>query len=119
MKAIVVGATGTIGGAVADALAARGHHVVRASRSGEPPVDVVDPATVDALLAAAGPVDAVVCCAASAPLTRLTDLSDEDYARTLHAKLPDAGTPVRDVARSYVEAVEETAQGAVLVPRVS
>ena len=34
MRALVVGATGTIGSAVADALAAKGHEVLRASRKG-------------------------------------------------------------------------------------
>ena len=35
MRALVVGATGTIGSAVADALAAKGHEVLRASRKGQ------------------------------------------------------------------------------------
>ncbi len=35
MKIIVIGATGTIGAAVANALAAKKHEVVRASRQGE------------------------------------------------------------------------------------
>ena len=48
MKIIVVGATGTIGAAVADALAAR-HEVVRASRSGQPSVDIDDVESVTAL----------------------------------------------------------------------
>ncbi len=42
MKVIVIGATGTIGRAVADALAA-GHEVVRASRQGDVKVEL-DPA---------------------------------------------------------------------------
>jgi uncharacterized protein YbjT (DUF2867 family) len=48
MKLIVIGATGTIGKAVADALAAR-HEVIRASRNGEVGVDVEDAASVAAL----------------------------------------------------------------------
>jgi NAD(P)-dependent dehydrogenase (short-subunit alcohol dehydrogenase family) len=72
MKVIVVGATGTIGGAVATALEAE-HDVVRASRRGEPRVDLGDPASIAALFATVDDADAVVCCAASAPLTPLTD----------------------------------------------
>ncbi|WP_405793581.1 short chain dehydrogenase [Streptomyces sp. NBC_01506] len=78
MRILVIGATGTIGGAVADALAARDatYEVLRASRRGGPPrVDLTDPASVDALLRTAGPVDAIVCCAASGALTPLTPLT--------------------------------------------
>jgi NAD(P)-dependent dehydrogenase (short-subunit alcohol dehydrogenase family) len=190
MKVIVVGATGTIGAAVADALAAR-HEVVRASRRGEPRADLADAGSMPALLAAAD-ADAVVCCAASAPLTPLTDesfvagvrtkllgqvqltraaiahLCDngsitltsgqippatpgsaggalvnaglEAFVRAAAVELPRglrlnvvspgwvretlvamgtdgaAGTPVEDVARAYVEAVEGAAQGEVITP---
>jgi NAD(P)-dependent dehydrogenase (short-subunit alcohol dehydrogenase family) len=73
MRIIVIGATGTIGRRVADGLAAR-HVVVRASRSSSAAVDVADPGSVRRLLeavAADGGVDAVVSCAASAPLMGL------------------------------------------------
>jgi NAD(P)-dependent dehydrogenase (short-subunit alcohol dehydrogenase family) len=84
MKVVVIGATGTIGGAVADALEHRQHEVIRASRSGEPRVDLADPGSIGALLATVVDVDAVVCCAASAPLTAL---SDADFVPNLQAKL--------------------------------
>jgi NAD(P)-dependent dehydrogenase (short-subunit alcohol dehydrogenase family) len=192
MKVIVIGATGTIGAAVAAALEER-HEVVRASRSGSPSVDMEDPTSIAALLAAAGPVDAVVCCAASARMAPL-DAPDEAFLQGLHGKLlgqvallrlalphlrdggsvtmtagtfdppmagaafgalvnagleafvraaalelprglrvnavspgwvretlqtigRDGGTPAADVARAYVDAVEGTAQGQVIVPR--
>jgi NAD(P)-dependent dehydrogenase (short-subunit alcohol dehydrogenase family) len=85
MKIIVIGATGTIGSAVAAALEQR-HEVVRASRSGSPSVDMEDPASIAALLAAAGPVDAVACCAASARMAPL-DAPDEAFLQGLHGKL--------------------------------
>ena len=66
MRIVVIGATGTIGKAVADALAVR-HDVVRASRSGQPSVDIQDVASVSALFDQIQPVDAVVLCAPSAP----------------------------------------------------
>ena len=80
MKIIVIGATGTIGTAVADALASR-HEVVRASRSGQPSVDIDDVASVTALFDRIGQVDGVVVCAPSvstamrarAPVAQLTD----------------------------------------------
>lgn len=64
MKILVIGATGTIGGAVCAALSKR-HEVLRASRSGPLTVDMADSATVEALLAQVGDLDAVVCCAAA------------------------------------------------------
>ena len=191
MKVVVVGATGTIGSAVADALEPA-HEVVRVSRSGEPRVDLAEPESVAALFASVGDVDAVVCCAASAPLTPLSDggfvaslqgklLGQVQLVRDALAHVRDGGsitltsgripqdtvgsaggalvnagldafvraaavemprglrvnavspgwvreslakmgmdsadgTPVRDVARAYVEAVEGTAQGQTIVP---
>jgi NAD(P)-dependent dehydrogenase (short-subunit alcohol dehydrogenase family) len=85
MKIIVIGATGTIGAAVAAALEQR-HEVVRASRSGSPSVDMEDRASIAALLAATGPVDAVVCCAASARMAPL-DAPDETFLHGLRGKL--------------------------------
>jgi NAD(P)-dependent dehydrogenase (short-subunit alcohol dehydrogenase family) len=83
MKVVVIGATGTIGGAVCGALSRRRHEVVAASRSGDPRVDLAAPDTVAALLASAA-ADAVVCCAASAPLTPLSDVA---FVPSMRAKL--------------------------------
>ncbi|WP_159052152.1 NAD-dependent epimerase/dehydratase family protein, partial [Streptomyces niveiscabiei] len=73
MRVLVIGATGTIGRAVSEALAAR-HEVLRASRGGPLRADLAAPATLSRLLEEAGPLDAVVCCAASGPLIPLLDL---------------------------------------------
>ncbi|MEC3975245.1 short chain dehydrogenase [Amycolatopsis sp. H20-H5] len=86
MRIIVIGATGTIGSAVAGVLAAD-HEVIRASRRGEARVDLTDPASLDALFASAGDVDAVVCCAANAPMSPLLSGSDEEFTRGLEGKL--------------------------------
>jgi NAD(P)-dependent dehydrogenase (short-subunit alcohol dehydrogenase family) len=83
VRVIVIGATGTIGRAVADALEPR-HEVLRASRRGDPAVDLDDAGSVAALFASVTEVDAVACCAASAPLTAL---SDDDFVPGLHGKL--------------------------------
>ncbi|MDT5242033.1 MAG: hypothetical protein QOD97_4231 [Mycobacterium sp.] len=69
---------------MATVLESAGHEVLRASRNGNPSVDLSEPDSADALLSSAGAVDAVVCCAASAPLTPLTD---DDFVPTLKAKL--------------------------------
>ncbi|MYT31391.1 MULTISPECIES: short chain dehydrogenase [unclassified Streptomyces] len=88
MKIVIIGATGTIGSALADALEAHpGYEVIRASRSGSVKVDLADPASIDALFAALGPVDAVVAVAASGTISRIDAPSDADYFTGLDAKL--------------------------------
>ncbi|HEX4453147.1 MAG TPA: short chain dehydrogenase [Kofleriaceae bacterium] len=66
MKIVVIGATGVIGSAVADALASR-HEVVRASRTSATRVDVEDPASLERLFAEVHAIDAVVSCATGTP----------------------------------------------------
>jgi NAD(P)-dependent dehydrogenase (short-subunit alcohol dehydrogenase family) len=83
LTVMVVGATGTLGSAVAAALEPA-HAVLRASRRGDPRVDLEDAASISALAGHLAKVDAVVCCAASAPLTPLLD---EDFLPSLRGKL--------------------------------
>jgi NAD(P)-dependent dehydrogenase (short-subunit alcohol dehydrogenase family) len=88
MRILHVGATGTIGAAVAAVLAARGHEVVRVGRSeGELRVDLADPASIEALYAATGPVDAVVCTAGVARFGPLEELDDDAFRASLANKL--------------------------------
>lgn len=77
-KVLVVGASGLVGGAVADALA-ESHEVVRASRSEGERVDISDPTSVRELFDRVGPLDAVVCCAGVVPFKPLEELTGEDY----------------------------------------
>lgn len=87
MKIIVIGATGTLGSAVARQLEDRGHEVIRAARRGPVRVDLTDPASLDALFASVREVDAVICCAASGRLTPLDSPSDDDFTAGLQGKL--------------------------------
>jgi NAD(P)-dependent dehydrogenase (short-subunit alcohol dehydrogenase family) len=88
MKVLVVGGTGIIGRAVADALRAQGHEVLSAERSsGDLRVDIRSVESVRALFAQAGRVDAIVSCAGSGAWKPLGELSDEDFDTTLHYKL--------------------------------
>jgi len=86
VKIVVIGATGTIGKAVADALARR-HEVVRVSRRGSPGADIEDAASVARLFEAVKDVDAVVCCAGSAAFKPLAQLADADFQASLRSKL--------------------------------
>jgi NAD(P)-dependent dehydrogenase (short-subunit alcohol dehydrogenase family) len=87
MKCLIVGATGTIGKAVADAFAAAGHEVLRASRKGEVAVDISDPASIKSMYDRVGKLDAVVSCAGAGAFAPLTELTDEQLDFTVKNKL--------------------------------
>ena len=86
MRILVVGATGTIGRAVVSALAA-GNEVIGASRKSAVPVDMADPASIQAMYRRVGRVDAVVCTAGQAKFAPLAQLSDADFRFCLDNKL--------------------------------
>jgi NAD(P)-dependent dehydrogenase (short-subunit alcohol dehydrogenase family) len=87
MKILVIGATGTIGAAVTQALDAR-HEVLRASLSRSAlAVDLADPESIKRLYAKVGSVDAVVSAAGRAAFGPLLALSGEDFSLGLTSKL--------------------------------
>jgi NAD(P)-dependent dehydrogenase (short-subunit alcohol dehydrogenase family) len=95
MKVIVIGATGTIGRAVADALAAR-HEVVRVGHTGgEVLADLESPESLEALFRSAAPFDAVVCCAGRATFGPLAEMSEEGFELGLRSKLMGQVNAVR------------------------
>jgi NAD(P)-dependent dehydrogenase (short-subunit alcohol dehydrogenase family) len=102
MKVVVIGATGTIGKAVADALEKRGHEVIRASRKTAVRVDIQDKGSLSALFGGRNDVDAVVCCAGGAEWGPLGNLSDDDFALSLSYKLMGQINVVR-VAKDKVK----------------
>jgi len=88
MRILVVGATGTIGLGVSEALADRGHEVLPVGFSGgDLAVDIADPAAIRSLYATVGAVDAVVCTAGVARFGTLDDLTDEAFATSIDNKL--------------------------------
>jgi NAD(P)-dependent dehydrogenase (short-subunit alcohol dehydrogenase family) len=87
MKVVVIGGTGTIGRAVAEALAVR-HQVVRVARTeGDFTADIEDAASLVALFNAVAPFDAVVCCAGRASFKPLDQLAEPDFYVGLNSKL--------------------------------
>jgi NAD(P)-dependent dehydrogenase (short-subunit alcohol dehydrogenase family) len=86
MKVVVVGATGTIGKAVAEALEGK-HEVVRVSRRGAVQADLEDAASIARLFGTVKDVDAVVCCAGSAVFKPLAELTDADFQVGIRSKL--------------------------------
>ena len=86
MRILVVGASGTIGSAVATMLSEK-HDVIAASRSGDVKVDLSDPASIRAMFDETGKFDAIVCTAGSGKFGPLDALSDDDFAFGLGNKL--------------------------------
>lgn len=86
MKILLIGAGGTIGTAVAARLEAR-HEIVRASRNGALKIDLTDARSIDVLFSQIGAIDAIVCCAASAPLCPLDYLTEDFIREGMQAKL--------------------------------
>ena len=88
MRVLHIGATGTIGEAVAGAIEAAGHDVVRVGHtSGDHTVDLADPSSIEALYDEVGTVDAVVCTAGVAEFGPVDELGDEGYEKSIANKL--------------------------------
>jgi len=86
-RVLVVGASGTLGRAVANELAQR-HEVIGASRSsGAHRVDITDRASIAKLLAEVGALDAIVCTAGAVHFGPLDAMTDELYSIGLRDKL--------------------------------
>src|SRR5436305_6925584 len=87
MRILLIGATGTIGKAIAAALSRR-HEVLLASRQQAPlHVDIADPASIRSLYAHVGKVGAVISAAGQARFKPLDELSDADFRFSLDNKL--------------------------------
>src|SRR5439155_2687855 len=79
MKVLIVGASGTIGRAVAAELGKR-HEVIAAGRSsGAVRMDMTDAASIAAAFKKVGRVDAVVCTAGHVKFAPFAEMHGEDY----------------------------------------
>lgn len=87
MKALLVGATGTIGSEVAKLLAKHGVEVVAAHRHGQPPLDITSITSIEQFYDQLGSVDAVICTAGAAGFNSLAQLSEEEVALGIRSKL--------------------------------
>jgi NAD(P)-dependent dehydrogenase (short-subunit alcohol dehydrogenase family) len=88
MKVVVIGATGTIGKAVATLLNDKGHEIVRVSRHSQPGVDINDPGSIAAFYKAIGQVDAIInASAGTTSFGTISELTDESIDRDLQSKL--------------------------------
>lgn len=95
MRILLIGATGTIGKAVAAALAPR-HEVLAAARSGTAnTLDIDDPESIRALMARIGQVNAIVCAAGQAAFRPFAELTGEDFALSIRSKMMGQVNAVR------------------------
>lgn len=86
MKILLVGASGTLGRAIADTL--KHHEILAASRSSaDYPVDITDDASVEALFARTGKLDAIVSAAGALHFGPLASMKPADFAIGLNDKL--------------------------------
>lgn len=87
MKIILIGASGTLGQAVANELGQR-HEIVRVGRSsGDLRVDITDSASIKALFEQTGPFDALVSAAGKVHFGALAEMGEAEFAIGLKDKL--------------------------------
>lgn len=87
MKAIVIGATGTIGHEVAERLRESGYEVTGASRHSHVKVDIEDEDSVKKLLERTGQVDVIVSAAGTAAFGEINKLTDKEFSLSFRNKL--------------------------------
>ena len=87
MRILLIGATGTIGQAIAAALSPK-HDLLLASHTKAPlRVDIADPGSIKRLYGSVGRVDAVISAAGQARFKPLAQLTDEDFQFSVQNKL--------------------------------
>lgn len=86
MRVLIVGATGHVGAAAAEALRKK-HEVVGVSRSTDPGIDLLDPASIERALEQLGRFDAIVSAYGSAPFKPATELTPEDLTAAFTGKV--------------------------------
>jgi NAD(P)-dependent dehydrogenase (short-subunit alcohol dehydrogenase family) len=103
MKILIIGGSGTIGKKVSQHFSKRHEVIVAARQSGAVAVDMTDSASIEAMFASVGKVDAVVCIAGEAKWAAFEELSEEDFYIGLRSKLMGQVNIVR-VGRQYLNA---------------
>ena len=86
MKILIVGANGLLGSGAVAALS-EGNEIIQASRSGEVSVDLTDPASIAAMYAKVGKVDAVISATGKVPFKTLSELTLADYQSGINDKI--------------------------------
>jgi NAD(P)-dependent dehydrogenase (short-subunit alcohol dehydrogenase family) len=101
MKVLIVGATGTIGKAVAEGLSETHEVVCAGYHGGEYQVDLGSKSSIEALFNSVGTIDAVVSTAGAADFAPFEKLDDDAFDRALNNKLMGQINLVR-IGRDHV-----------------
>lgn len=103
MKIMVIGATGTIGKAVAERLGKENEVIAVGYSDGDLQVDLGSSLSIEELFEKSGPVDAVISTAGLANFGALNDQTDADYQLALNNKLMGQVNLVR-IGKDYINA---------------
>lgn len=87
MKAIVIGATGTIGKGIVDELVSNGWEVISGHRNSIVSIDIDNAESVHNFFESGDRVDAIICAAGSAAFAPIDDLDEEKIQSSLNSKL--------------------------------
>jgi NAD(P)-dependent dehydrogenase (short-subunit alcohol dehydrogenase family) len=117
MRILLIGATGTIGRAIASALVNR-HEVILASRHKAPEqVDISNPQSIRDLFSRVGRVDAIVSAAGQAAFKSFAELTDADFAFSIANKLMGQVNVVRLGLQSLNDNGSATLTSGILAQR--
>lgn len=103
MKIMVIGATGTIGKAVAERLGKENDVIAVGYSDGDLQVDLGSSLSIEELFEKSGPVDAVISTAGLANFGALNEQTDADYQLALNNKLMGQVNLVR-IGKDYINA---------------
>lgn len=86
-KAVVIGATGTIGKAINQQLTEKGYDVIATSRKSTPTIDIENKESIDKFFADKKDLHAIICAAGDASFGAFSNLTDEQINIGLNSKL--------------------------------
>ena len=82
LRILLVGASGVLGKAVVTELSPRHEVISSGSKTGDIRIDIADPASIDAGMKAAGPLDAVACAAGTFNFLPLSEFKSAPIAQS-------------------------------------
>lgn len=87
MKIIIIGASGTIGKKVTEALQGKNEIITAGSKSGDFQLDITSPESIEAFYKQVGPFDALVSTTGSGHFGPLTSTTPADFKKGIESKL--------------------------------
>ena len=114
MRIVLVGASGTIGQAVAAELGERHEIVTVGSKSGDVRMDITDAGLDPRRPAQIGPFDALVSAAGKVKFAPLADMTEADYAHRPQGQADGPGQPGPDRPRAIADGGSFTLTSGVL-----